>query len=135
MVDVLGDLLIHYQMLRVRRFHQWPAAEKPATQGWSATLGSRRLSGFAHRRMNGRKVASPPNLTGKPCRVDNSIAAAGQYRVCQRIAVGGAACEDGACTRRDVLADFRRVADICHHSMVVRNECWKESATDFARYS
>lgn len=60
-----GDLLVQYLMWQLRTIHEWPSAEKPATQRWSATLYSSCLGGSAHRRMDGGKGASVPDLTRK----------------------------------------------------------------------
>jgi len=85
--------------------------------------------------MDGGKVASIANLTSETSRVDDGITIVGQYCLCQGTAVGSAASEDGAGTRCNVRADFGRIADICHDSVVVCKKCWEEPAANFARHA
>jgi hypothetical protein len=135
LVYTMKDLLIHDGMRHVGAVHEWPAAKKPTSQWWATAFCSRRLRGFAHGRMNGWQITSLPEWNGETGRVDHSIATVRQHGFCQRIAISRAPRQNGACTRRDVFTDFRRITDIRHDGMVVGNERRKEPTAHFARYS
>jgi hypothetical protein len=80
----------------VGAIHKRPAAQEPASQWGTASLCFGRLDGFAYGREDGGQVASLSNDMSEAGGVDDNVAMVGQNRCCQGIAVGGAACEDGA---------------------------------------